>query len=108
MSTTMRGRWLAVNFAATIFVSAFLLFQIEPLVSKYILPWFGGTPGSMDYVPAVFSNAAVLRLCLCPFQPSVAQAEATSCAAFDFDRGGAGVLAWCPATCGSQPVVWSL
>ncbi len=45
MSTTMRGQWwLAVNFAATIFVSAFLLFQIEPLVSKYILPWFGGTP----------------------------------------------------------------
>jgi hypothetical protein len=37
-------RWLAVNFAATIFVSAFLLFQVQPLVSKYILPWFGGTP----------------------------------------------------------------
>ena len=33
-----------MNFAATIFVSAFLLFQIEPLVSKYILPWFGGSP----------------------------------------------------------------
>src|SRR5215469_7882511 len=44
MSTPMRARWLAVNFAATIFVSAFLLFQIQPLVSKYILPWFGGTP----------------------------------------------------------------
>jgi hypothetical protein len=44
MSTTLRARWLAINFAATIFVSAFLLFQIEPLVSKYILPWFGGTP----------------------------------------------------------------
>lgn len=40
----MRARWLAINFAATIFVSAFLLFQIQPLVSKYILPWFGGTP----------------------------------------------------------------
>jgi hypothetical protein len=37
------GMWLAVNFAATIFVSAFLLFQVQPLVSKYILPWFGGT-----------------------------------------------------------------
>jgi hypothetical protein len=44
MSTIMRARWLAMNFAATIFVSAFLLFQIQPLVSKYILPWFGGTP----------------------------------------------------------------
>jgi hypothetical protein len=39
-----RDRWLAVNFAATIFVSAFLLFQVQPLVSKHILPWFGGSP----------------------------------------------------------------
>lgn len=36
--------WLALNFAATVFVSAFLLFQIEPLISKFILPWFGGSP----------------------------------------------------------------
>src|SRR4051812_37177945 len=43
MNVTSRNRWLAVNFAATIFVSAFLLFQVQPLVSKYILPWFGGT-----------------------------------------------------------------
>src|SRR5450631_481614 len=38
------GAWLAVNFALTVFVSAFLLFQIEPLISKFILPWFGGSP----------------------------------------------------------------
>ena len=44
MSTVNRDRWLAVNFAAAIFVSAFLLFQVQPLVSKCILPWFGGTP----------------------------------------------------------------
>lgn len=31
-------------FATTIFLSAFLLFQIQPLIGKYILPWFGGTP----------------------------------------------------------------
>ncbi|MEI9942380.1 MAG: fused MFS/spermidine synthase [Pseudomonadota bacterium] len=36
--------WLALNFAVTVFVSAFLLFQIEPLISKFILPWFGGSP----------------------------------------------------------------
>ena len=29
-------------FAATILLSAFLLFLIQPLISKYILPWFGG------------------------------------------------------------------
>ena len=31
-------------FAISIFISAFLLFQIQPMISKYILPWFGGTP----------------------------------------------------------------
>ncbi len=33
-----------IRFAATIFLSAFLLFQVQPLVSKHILPWFGGSP----------------------------------------------------------------
>ena len=32
-------------FALTIFLGAFLLFQIQPLIAKYILPWFGGGPG---------------------------------------------------------------
>ncbi len=27
---------------SAIFISAFLLFQIQPLIGKYILPWFGG------------------------------------------------------------------
>lgn len=31
-------------FAINIFLSAFLLFQIQPLIGKFILPWFGGTP----------------------------------------------------------------
>ena len=31
-------------FCATIFVSAFLLFQVQPLIAKMILPWFGGSP----------------------------------------------------------------
>src|SRR5262249_49820916 len=43
-TTASRTRWLALNYAATIFLSAFLLFQVQPLVSKYILPWFGGSP----------------------------------------------------------------
>jgi hypothetical protein len=30
-------------YAFTIFVGAFLLFQIEPMIAKYLLPWFGGT-----------------------------------------------------------------
>lgn len=32
-------------FALTLFASAFLLFAVQPLVGKYILPWFGGGPG---------------------------------------------------------------
>lgn len=32
-------------YALTIFLSAFLLFQVQPLIGKYILPWFGGGPG---------------------------------------------------------------
>jgi hypothetical protein len=31
-------------FAVSIFLSAFLLFQIQPMIGKFILPWFGGTP----------------------------------------------------------------
>ena len=36
---------LLALFAATVFLSAFLLFQVQPMISKYILPWFGSTPG---------------------------------------------------------------
>jgi MFS family permease len=32
-------------YAITIFLSAFLLFLVQPLIAKYILPWFGGGPG---------------------------------------------------------------
>ncbi len=31
-------------FAATVFLSAFLLFQLQLIIAKYLLPWFGGTP----------------------------------------------------------------
>jgi hypothetical protein len=34
-----------ILYAATAFASAFLLFLVQPLVAKYVLPWFGGSPG---------------------------------------------------------------
>lgn len=34
---------LALDLLA-VFLGAFLLFQIQPMISKYILPWFGGAP----------------------------------------------------------------
>jgi hypothetical protein len=42
-------------FAGTIFSSAFLLFLVQPLISKHILPWFGG-------------SAAVWATCMAFFQ----------------------------------------
>lgn len=39
------GRRSAIWFyLATTFISAFLLFQVQPIISKAILPWFGGSP----------------------------------------------------------------
>jgi len=32
-------------YGLTIFVGAFLLFQVQPVIGKYILPWYGSTPG---------------------------------------------------------------
>src|SRR5690349_22258846 len=44
-----------ISYGVTIFVGAFLLFEIEPLIAKRILPWFGGA-------------AAVWIICLLFFQ----------------------------------------
>lgn len=41
----MHQRPLTILFAVTTFIGAFLLFQVQPLLGKYILPWFGGGPG---------------------------------------------------------------
>ena len=50
----LKAKWRVLN-ALTIFVSAFLLFQVEPLIAKMILPWFGAV-------------AAVWMVCLLFFQ----------------------------------------
>src|SRR5215469_9962579 len=44
-----------ILYALTIVVSAFLLFQVQPVIAKIILPWFGG-------------SAAVWTTCLLFFQ----------------------------------------
>ena len=33
-----------ISYVLTILLSAFLLFQLQPLIGKHILPWFGGSP----------------------------------------------------------------
>lgn len=47
--------WL---YAITVFLSAFLLFQVQPMIARMILPWFGGT-------------AAVWATCLLFFQAAL-------------------------------------
>src|SRR5271168_1535105 len=37
-------RGLIWIYSLTIFLSAFLLFQVQPLIAKFVLPWFGGMP----------------------------------------------------------------
>ena len=46
-------------FAVTVFLSAFLLFQIQPIVAKMILPWFGGS-SSVWSVCLVFFQVELL------------------------------------------------
>ena len=41
-------------FAVAVFTSAFLLFQVQPLLAKFILPWFGGTPAAWTMCMLVF------------------------------------------------------
>lgn len=48
-----------IRYAATIFVSAFLLFQVQPLIARYILPWFGGSAGVWS-VTLLFFQAVLL------------------------------------------------
>src|SRR5262245_57662386 len=47
-----------ILFALTIFTSAFLLFLVQPIIAKQILPWFGG-------------SASVWATCLVFFQSSL-------------------------------------
>jgi hypothetical protein len=54
-SDSFRGWHTPLLYALTIFASAFLLFQVQPLIAKVILPWFGGA-------------AAVWTTCLLFFQ----------------------------------------
>src|ERR1700730_14449889 len=44
VTTRESSRGLLVIYCLTIFLSAFLLFQVQPLIGKFVLPWFGGTP----------------------------------------------------------------
>lgn len=44
-------------FATAIFLSAFLLFQVELIIGKFILPWFGGSAAVWSTALAFFQTA---------------------------------------------------
>jgi spermidine synthase len=54
MNKMLAHRITVLLFASTIFVSAFLLFQVQPIMGKYILPWYGGSPGVWTTCMLVF------------------------------------------------------
>src|SRR5436190_9788546 len=56
MKPVHSGKNLAIAYAATIFLSAFLLFQVQPLIGKFILPWFGGSPAVWTTCMLVFQS----------------------------------------------------
>lgn len=43
--TAKGGRLVGWLFGITIFLSAFLLFLVQPILGKIVLPWFGGSAG---------------------------------------------------------------
>lgn len=48
------GSLLATGYAGTVFLGAFLLFLVQPLLGKFILPWFGGSPAVWTTAMLVF------------------------------------------------------
>jgi hypothetical protein len=48
---------MALVHAVTVFLSAFLLFQVQPLLSKWILPWYGGGPAIWTTCLVFFQTA---------------------------------------------------
>ena len=47
-------------YALTIFLSAFLLFQVEPMIAKMIVPWFGGSASVWTACLLFFQTALLL------------------------------------------------
>ncbi len=77
-----------LRIALTIFLSAFLLFQVQPIIAKYILPWYGGS--SMVWTVCLlffqvallagYSYAHALRLFLSPKRQAMVHMVLLICA----------------------------
>ena len=58
-SPDIRPRLSILPYASTIFLSAFLLFLVQPIIAKQILPWFGGS-SSVWTTALVFFQSTLL------------------------------------------------
>ena len=59
-ATVHRGFLPVLSYAVTIFASAFLLFQVQPLIARMIVPWFGGAAGVWSVCLVFFQTALLL------------------------------------------------
>jgi hypothetical protein len=55
-----KGRGAGSVFALTTLLGAFLLFQVQPILAKRILPWFGGGPAVWTTCMVFFQSVLVL------------------------------------------------
>jgi spermidine synthase len=58
--TDWQSRYLALVFSCTIFLSAFLLFGVQPMFTKMVLPWLGGSPGVWSVAMVFFQGLLLL------------------------------------------------
>jgi len=51
---------MLILYAGTIFLSAFLLFQVQPIIGKMVLPWFGGSAAAWTICMLFFQFTLLL------------------------------------------------
>ncbi len=59
-SSAAKGRAVRLLFAATTFIAAALVFLVQPMVAKQLLPVFGGTPGVWNASVTFFQVALLV------------------------------------------------
>ena len=61
-------RLLIITYALTTLLSALLLFEVQPIISKAILPWFGGSPAVWTTYPQAHGANGAQRSFAAPSQ----------------------------------------
>ena len=89
----------AAAYPATILVSAFLLFQVEPMMGKFILPWFGGAQ-------AVWTTCILFFQLMLLAGYAYAHSLGTRCSLRRQASIHLGVLALCVISMSTLAIVW--